>query len=264
MPDIYKLRQKQIASFEKSFEPFITDLNKSIRAGLRDLDTVNGLIVPDNEALETAIQVRQEISKAIVDYDVLVEASVKQSKDIFTAIKINARSVLDRQRLGGIDKLTVDALIRSQDIIMKDISDKFSSELGRALNQNVMGGVSLEDTLELIDSKVEAFANEALTNLRTIKNDFSQNAEDLVAESVGFGDEEDDIWEYIGAPLQDNSHKECIWALTQKPGFPYFTNAERIEFESGGGFPHTEPRWNCQHNFFMSNVTHEEAFGAAA
>ena len=260
MINIYELREAQVEKFKKDFESFITALDKSINKKLRNIETINDLSVIDNANLERVILIRQEISKAMLSYDDLVADTVKESAKIFDAIKINAKEVLSRSRLGGIDKLTVDAMLKTQNFIMIDIADKFEGEVGRALMANVMGGVQLEKAVELIGNTTEKFFNEALTNLRTAKNAFSQNAEYLVADSVGFGEDKDDIWEYLGAPLQANSHPECNWAVPKR----YFTNDERLEFESGGGFPHTEPRYNCQHNFFMSNVTFEEAFVNAA
>ena len=144
---------------------------------------------------------------------------------------------------------------------MQNLGEQTLPAIHNAITQSVINGSTITQMTNQISGKLGKFEQYAKTYIVTAKREFIQKTENYVAEKINFGSEKDDIWEYIGAPLQDNSHPECVWALEQKENAPYFTNAEKEEFESGGGYPHTEPRWNCQHNFMITDMTYAEAFG---
>jgi hypothetical protein len=162
--------------------------------------------------------------------------------------------------LSGFDTQTIRSIQAMDYGKLQGVAEKFIAGVGDKFVNSVATGQQFSTLLDETVKQAERFKNEALTQINTMQNVFRQNLEDKLAEEIGF--DNTNVWIYMGAPLQANSHKECIWALTQKAAAPYFTNEEKEEFERGGGpltIVHGEPRWNCQHNFFMTSLTLKEA-----
>lgn len=243
--------------FDRRIEQVIEDLNREIKSAL-NFDMNGGIIIENNKNIDLAIRSQLELAAALKEsgYYTLAAKAVAENKK-YIAERLANFSI---DEFGMTTKQTLDGLLRLDYGKMQTVSSKLIPSVKQKIFDSVITGKSYSQLLLDIDSDLERFKNEALTQLRTIRREFRQNVEDNIAEEIGFGEEKDDIWEYAGAPLQANSHAECIWALTQKKGAPYFTDEEKKLFQSGGLYPHTEPRWNCQHNFFITDKKYKEVF----
>jgi hypothetical protein len=244
-------------NFDDSIEQVIEDLNRQIKSEL-SFDMNGGIIIENNKNIDLAIRSQLELSAALKEsgYYTLAAKAVAENKRYIKKRLFQ----FEIDEFGMTTKQTLDGLLRLDYGKMQSVSDKLIPNIKQKIFDSVITGKSYSQLQLDIDKSLEGFKNEALTQLRTIRREFRQNVEDSIAEQIGFGEEKDDIWEYAGAPLQSNSHAECIWALTQKKGAPYFTDEEKKLFQSGGLYPHTEPRWNCQHNFYITNKKYKDVF----
>lgn len=244
--------------FDSGITQVIEDLSHEIKSGLR-FDMEGGIILENTKNIDLAIKAQAQLAAALKEagYFTLAAKAVAENKK-YIATRLSEFGI---DEFGATTQDTLYGLLRLDYGKMQTVSSKLIPGVKQKIFDSVITGKSYSQLLQDIDKSLESFKNEALTQLRTIRREFRQNVEDNIAEEIGFGDEKDDIWEYAGAPLQSNSHAECIWALTQKTGSPYFTDEEKRLFQSGGLYPHTEPRWNCQHNFFISDKTYKEVFG---
>jgi uncharacterized protein YukE len=161
----------------------------------------------------------------------------------------------------GFDNNSLNAMIQMQYLGIETVQAQAVDAIKSATITYINTPTTIDKLLQDLQGRIDQLEAHTKTQLNTFYREYSQTLENQIAEQIGFGENKDDIWEYSGAPLQDNSHDECVWALTQKQGAPYFTNEEKIAFESGGLYSHSEPRWNCQHDFVMTNLTYAEAFG---
>jgi hypothetical protein len=244
-------------NFDDSIEQVIEDLNRQIKSALK-FDMNGGIIIENNKNIDLAIRSQLELAAALKEsgYYTLAAKAVAENKRYIKKRLFQ----FEIDEFGMTTKQTLDGLLRLDYGKMQSVSDKLIPNIKQKIFDSVITGKSYSQLQLDIDKSLEGFKNEALTQLRTIRREFRQNVEDSIAEQIGFGEEKDDIWEYAGAPLQSNSHAECIWALTQKKGAPYFTDEEKKLFQSGGLYPHTEPRWNCQHNFYITNKKYKDVF----
>ena len=189
-------------------------------------------------------------------YYSLTEKALKANNILYTEAVKRAGDTLGRQRFNGVSQKRINKMLKVDFQGMSNLGDTNITAIHNKLLEAIRDGKKRRVLVKELKGEINKFQNHAETYIKTSRREYAQLTEDEIAKSVGFGDEKDDIWEYIGAPLQDNSHKECIWVFEVHGVL--FTNKEKIEFESGGLFPHTEPRWNCQHNFFISAQDFED------
>ena len=256
-----ELLKQQNELFEKNMLKVINEFNKSLVAMVSKLDSVNGkLLITDN--VKNAVLIKKQIGEALKDagYFDLIKNTVEANEKILDLQMIDIGKRIG-SKFGSIDQTTIRALFKMDFTGMQNLADTAMPAISNAIMQSVMVGAPVKKMMEAVEGQLGKFEGYAKTYLKTAKSQFIQNTEDIIANDIGFGEDKDDIWEYFGAPLQDNSHEECIWALERKPHTPYFTDTERQEFEAGGGYSHSEPRWNCQHNFLMTNLTFKEYKG---
>jgi hypothetical protein len=189
-------------------------------------------------------------------YD-LAKQFTRNNKD-FTTVQIKEMATRFKDAAsyyGALEKTVFKGLQNMQYNGMTVLGSTRVNAITEALYNSVIAGTSNAQLQVVLEKQLDMFGQYAETYIRTAKREYSQQTEFEIARDAGI---EDVIWEYIGAPLQDNSHEECIWALTEKEHAPYFTTAEMEEFQAGGGLEHTEPRWNCQHIFGITDMTMEE------
>ena len=253
--------EKQNAYFEKQIDKILTKLSAEIKKLIK-FDTVGGAVLDNNDNLRRAVVIKKQIENALRDmgYFSLVQKSLDDNGVVFEQRLAEVTKLLNVDKLANIGKGTLRSLNKVYYDKLSGVADKFIAGIQDKIYNNVLLGQQYSTLIDDTLKAAESFKNEALTQMRTIKQNFIQQTEDELAEQIGFGEEEDDIWAYVGAPLQDNSHKECIWALTEKLHTPYFTNAEKDMFLSGstGTFSFDPVRWNCQHVFNMTDLTYEE------
>ena len=269
MRSVTQEASKQIFQFETNIKAIIAYISQQLGTALQDLTLIDGIVARSNDASYATILGELTRSLESSNLGTLISEDIKQQVNlIYTQIDDIAK-ILGKDRLGQIDISTLQGLADLQRGRMLRVQNVLINNLDNLVYHSIVGGAPITELVQAAQMEVEKFKNEMLTQIRTAKREFIQNVEDNIAEQIDFGIDENDIWEYTGAYIQDNSHDECIFALGQDPfntgippkyGAPYFTNEEKIQFEAGGLFPHKEPRWNCQHYFAISNVTYAEAF----
>jgi len=250
-------------NFETALDKSIREITAEVMA-VADFDIEDGIIAFTHENIDKAILIKSQLPGIIkkAGYFETVAKALDDYIAIATERTSAVKGLFDVTSLSGFNKTAIKAIQAMDYSKLDGVADKFIVGVGEKFINSVATGKQLPTLIDETIKQAENFKNEALTQLNTMQNVFRQNLEDQLAEEVGFGEDADDVWVYQGAPLQANSHKECIWALTKKAGSPYFTDEEKREFERGGGvltIQHSEPRWNCQHNFFMTALTREEA-----
>jgi len=258
MPTSTELLKQQTAAFEREMAKVIRRLEKEINLIIDKYKTVNGVIVK-NADLSRVITVGNQLEEALRSsgYYELAEKALEGNRELMVLEIANLKELLGRSRLGQIDATTLNNLLKVKYQGMLDQAGLNVIAIKETLFNSVTLGLPMSTLRNELTGKLGRFGRHATTYIRTAKREFIQTTEDTIADQIGFGEEKDDIWEYVPSLLQSDSHKECIWAVEKK----YFTNAEKISFESGGGYSHSEPRWNCVHHFAISNLTYEEAFG---
>ncbi len=251
-----------MTDFEKNLAKIMTKLENKIEKFVGKLDSVKGNLTVTKENLSQSVVLYNEIQETLkkAGYGEIVSNTLFDNKNM---IKERSLAVGKFKEMGKFDKTILTNLVNVQYGEIMALEVDAARAVKATLMNQVIAGVSRKDAISMLkkqlDTKLRSYTE---TYVRTAKQQFTQQVEDEIAKSIDFGKEKNDIWEYAGADLQDNSHDECIWALTSKEHAPYFTNAEKEEFEAGGGFEHTEPRWNCQHNFFITDMTYEEYLSA--
>jgi len=243
-------------SFEQELAKIVKTLESRINKFVDAMAIQDGRFLVKQENFKNATILYNEVMGALRDsgFEDVIGKEMLKSKSIIDE-RIDAVSTF--KEVGKFDKTMLKDLMKTQFGEVMGLGNDAARSVKSVLMQQVISGAQRTEAVNLLKKTLETkLQRHAETLVRTSKNQFTQQVENELAKEVGYG--EKDIWEYAGAPLQDNSHAECIWALTQKEHAPYFTNAEKEEFEAGGLFDHTEPRWNCQHNFFMVDLTYEE------
>lgn len=252
----------QMSSFSGQMAAVIKSFNRKLNASLK-FTTEAGVILPIEQNFEQVTIMASELITALQEsgyYD-LAKKFVENNDD-FTRLQIKDMAKRFKKAeiyYGKISGTTLNSLKTMQYNGMADLGTSRLSAIKQTVYQSVLAGTSNDVLLNNLTKHLDQLSQYAETYMRTAKREYSQQTENLIAKEAGLTDI---IWEYIGAPLQDNSHEECIWALEDKPHAPFFTTEEKDEFEAGGGYDHTEPRWNCQHIFGITDMTYEEYEGA--
>ena len=173
---------------------------------------------------------------------------------ISTVNKTLSKARRNNKALNNIkfDKASIQSLIALNATEISDLQGSIASDLKQMIIRAIVIGQPPRQLLESIGKYVDLnFKNKLSTIYNTLENTYQQKTEDILAKQIEF----DGVWEYIGSPLQANSHPECVWALTEKPNAPYFTTEEKEQFEAGIIPTHlagrSAIRYNCQHYFIM-------------
>ena len=239
-----------------TIESLNSDIIKFLNKYVADLYYVNGVL--DSTDIRNVQRVSAFASDFINEFgDEYAELVTEISEDI----KRNINSTLAKARNTNpdlkdlkFDKASIEALLQLNVQELYNINSTLATELQSRLIQSIVIGLPQSDLMTQLEKYTDLnFKNKISTLYSTLENTYQQKTEDILASQIEF----DGIWEYIGAPLQANSHKECVWALTEKPNAPYFTTKEKEEFEAGTYPPHLEGRssirYNCQHYFIMTD-----------
>lgn len=257
--NITDLIEKQSLDFEREMAKVIRRLERNIQDIIDTLRMRDGQMIVSAENINRAMALSKQLEKALREsgYYELAERSLKANNKIMTAQHEELKALLGRERLGQIDTSTLQALQKLKFTGMTNLGDNALIGIREAIFNSVNLGLPIGTLRDEITKKLGGWEKYADTYIRTAKREFSQQVENNAAELIKFGTEKDDIWEYVPNILQANSHKECIFAVNKQ----YFTNDEKMQFESGGLYSHSEPRWRCVHRFVITNKTFEESFG---
>lgn len=249
----------QVLTFETNLASIIRAFSSKLNASFK-FTTVKDVIVPIEENFEQVAIIAGELAESLTNagyYDLVKEFT--SNNDDFTVQQIKDMSKRFKKAktyYGAIEPTTLSSLKSMQYNGMADLGVTRLNTIKSALFQSVLAGTSRETLIANMEKQMQILEREATTYLRTAKREYSQQVENQIAKEAGLTEI---IWEYVGAPLQDNSHPECRCALEEKEHAPYFTQEEKDEFEAGGGeCAHDEPRWNCQHIFGITDLTYEE------
>ena len=257
MPTTAAIIKSQVVDFNSQMAKIISDLNKYINYG-KNFTIEAGWIMPIEANFESAIMISNGLMDALADsgyYDLIKKFSTN-NKDFSTQqIKEMAKRFKGAETYyGAIEKTTLTSLQTMQYNGMAQLGQEYVGKIGQVLYSSVITGTTDKQLLMGLETQLGNLSRYSETYLRTAKREYSQQTEFEIAKAAGI-DRGETIWEYIGAPLQANSHPECEYALIDKPHAPFFTTAEMEEFQAGGGYDHTEPRWNCQHIFGITDMT---------
>jgi len=261
MATTQEILNNQEKYFAKELEKIIDNLHKEVNRIVAKLDFDDfGNILSNDRNFKKIATLQAQITKAFKQsgYEKLTGKVLKDNKAIY-----NSRAKATGFKLGEVDKNTLKALTELNYNYMQELNADGLSAVLKSLTANVTTGANFKELIQNIENSLEGRLKPyAETYMNTAKREFVQKSENLIAEEIDFGQDKNDIWEYIGSPLVEKSHLECIWALTQKPHFPLFTNEEKILFDAGLGSPQYKNRsairWNCRHWFAITNITHEE------
>lgn len=233
--------------FQQKLEEILQDFEKRVSRILMKMDSKGGKIVESQaEILLRSKEIKDALKEA--GYYNLTNEFLKKNEKIINERK---KELEKYTRIGSIDKNAIKDLTKTHLIGMEEIGRHTAESIRNAILQGTLAGTNKTKLIETIRSEIGKMSRYAETYYNTAKTQYRQTAEDILAEEIGFGQRKNEMWEYVGAPLQKNSHPECIWALSQRKN-PYFTTKEKEDFEAGvGAFPHPIPRWNCQHYFIM-------------
>lgn len=192
-------------------------------------------------------------SKRVIDYmnenGFLVDLQ-GQGEELSRVVGKHLAEVKNRFDVVDFDAKTINALLEIDLENVYNITSETAMNIQRSFISNIATGSSVESTLNLVSGMVDKTTAEIGTLLRTFENTYYQMVEKEVADNINY----DGVWEYIGAPLQANSHAECRWVLSER-GSVEFTREEMEAFEAGTYPPHlagrSAVRYNCQHYFVM-------------
>jgi hypothetical protein len=258
-----------------------TNLERDLDSVIKTLQkTVDKYVLSLTDKIDLKTELKMTEINAMVDglYQALEQSGYNTTvmKSLADLQKTNAKYLADIkaripasaiESFSKFDQKSLNGLIKMQWLGIETVQAQSIDAIKQAVIQHIITPSSTASLISQVESKIDQLRNHTLAQINTFYREYGQQLENQVAEQIGFGEDKDDIWVYTGAPLQENSHKECIWALREKDGAfgddmnAYFTDAEKEEFEAGGLYEHTEPRWNCQHRFQITNVTKAEAFG---
>jgi len=248
--------EKQAEAFETAIKKVINKLDTKLTKLLNGLDTKDGVLL-DTQATKVLL-LKKELQKALIDsgYYKLAEETMKDNIKIMGIRIVELKETLGL-RLGEISKKTINGINKMSFGEMANIGEREILAIHNSIINSVIMGTQKTALVESLTNELSKFQNYAETYIRTSKRIFSQTIENNIAEQIDFGSEKDDIWEYLGAPLQSNSHAECEIAVPKR----YFTNDEKIEFEAGsiGSLSFNPMRYNCLHQFMITNKTYKEA-----
>ncbi len=150
----------------------------------------------------------------------------------------------------SIDDSKIKELIKMSNDGIRSLHSDLINKLKRTLYQDRITGAKNSQILKHIKIDVKKFGKKADVYFNTARHQILQRTEDTIAKAIRYIG----AWEYVGAPLVNNSHLECIWAYQNRVN-RIFTTKEKDDFIAGiGAFPHSIPRWNCRHWFVMKKI----------
>jgi len=255
---IQTLNRKQQAEFERI-------VKKALRQVWPELERELAKLPRDGVNIAASAKSVMEVSRVTDRVEKLIESSglnegLTDTLQGYGKVSDYVRDGIERQlaaadiAYGSITMPDIKRVVNLSTELLNIRTAQGVSAIRSALTQAVVFGQPIEVAAASVKKALASIGHDALTDMVTAQRQYLQDAEDegaAQAQDILGLDDSDLVYRYEGAPLQDNSHPECVWALSEKPDAPYFTAAERDEFESGGGYPHGEPRWNCQHEFVL-------------
>lgn len=247
---------KQISEFDSKLAKIIDSVVVSLKDDLMsELETASGTIINSKKNQDYIIGITKTIRDELKNGGLfkLYRDEAKNNLELRKVQELEIANRLDFDvDFGRIDYSTLNGLSNMQTNYLSELTEQQVLNIAKGLNANVLFGVKFNDALSMITKDLTILENRASTYLQTAKRNYLQATEDKVVESFRINND-DKVWEYVGSPLQSNSHPECKKAVPKR----FFSNKEKEDFESGkfGSMRFDPARWNCQHNFILSIKT---------
>ena len=245
----------KLTGFDKELAKIVAKVKKDVELAIAQLPAINGNFDSLKFDEVQLLQINDSIITSLEanGYNDLIANQLGDMRKELTN-RVNDLRKAGFEQLGEVRASDLDNLINYNATefgrVTQDISEKIQTQLA----QQILAGSPLEETIPALATTLSSdLKRYSETWMRTAYQQYQQKVEDTLANEIGYGEEEDDEWEYIGAPLQNNSHSECVWALRERKD-NIFTTKEKEAFQTGnayGGQP-APPRYNCQHYFVMS------------
>jgi len=240
--------QKYDDNLAKITASMLDEIGKVLR---QEFNILGGNIVPDLQRLTTVFQDVERIITENPEYFNVTEKLLNEGQaELTERLKLLSKQ-FPNKKLGDLTFEKLKTITDLQVQTFAQVPQQTLFAIKDIIQLNVVQGANYDTLVEAIrkqlDDKLKRYAT---TYMSTAKNQFTQEMEYTLAEQINFSDNY--YWEYFGDPLVENSHPECIWALTQKENAPYFTEEERQAFEAGTIPGHNPIRYNCHHNFRMT------------
>lgn len=230
----------QAAWFERNMSKVLTTLQKRIEAYVNDFQSAKGILLDTDLNSQMAYQSYASLTELLREsgYFQLVEAAQAKESDIIRYMRNN--------RPKGAIPLAFTAATAEK---LKGLSAVYAANYGSVAAQqmrgiqgiivnSVTGGLNANDAIKQIRDVVEdKLKRYATTYFNTTRNKFIQAVEYANAAQT----EGETYWEYFG-PDDNVTRPACQEGLE----IGYFTDAERIEFESQIA---DERAYNCRHGF---------------
>ena len=247
--DIERILDQNNDKMITSLKSAINGLQRAMEDAVFSKITTKGNSIPN---IENNIQYLNgsynELLKTLNNsgYDNAVREVIANETDMIKQIKaLYAKSSFPME-FTSINTQSLSALQQQQFAYFHNLGVNAVNSIQKALVDSIIGASETSYLIQTIQDELgDKLARYATTYFQTAKNQLLQDVQEMSANN--YRDAGVEIyWEYRG-PDDIKTRDECNWALSKR----VFTDEEYQEFLSGGGYPHTEPRWNCRHVFVM-------------
>lgn len=256
----------QMKTYESELARIVSKIEKELIKLYGDFDITDGMLENNVANTQRLVELYDDIFAIVNDpeYSQLnFEAVQANNKILETRIpeikKVLSEAGYSAERLGSITLETFQNINQIDfTSIVRGGTQTTANALFDNIKLNITQGISFKEAVAQMEKQVsEKMKQYSLVQMRTAKRQYFQEVEYTSAVSVGFGQDDEDLWIYTPDILVDKSHCECIWALNDKPQTPYFTTQEMNYFNAGiipkSCNPRSAIRYNCVHTFRISS-----------
>ena len=246
--------------FEKDLIPILKKIKKDIDLSLANFNIKNGKFTYDKFSDVQLMKFNESFISSLKysGYNKLVGKYLGKSRKYLTDRIKGLKTSFPE--LAEFNVKNLDSIVEINagefSLVGQDVAAKLQTRLANQL----INGESLKDSTEILSGLLDkSLVRYSSTWLKTSYQRYIQGSEDALSKELGFGSSKDDIWEYVGAPLQKNSHSECVWALQTRRD-SIFTTKEKKAFQNGTAYSSqpAPPRYSCQHYFIISSKSLQE------
>lgn len=218
---------------------------------VEELETAKGVIAGTNSNLALSTELSGKFTQALNDsgFKSALARIEKNSMDFIRKTLSDLSIEQGGREISALKfKSLVNANIREIVQVSGQVIDSSANMVIQKVTTANIAKVRMADLVkDLKKALPDNLKRYAKTYIDTGMRIVSQQAQIESVKEAGFEFNEI-LWDYVGAPLQSNSHPECIWAL-QNRATTLFTDEQRLEFETK-----YNPRYNCHHQFQLSST----------
>jgi hypothetical protein len=214
--------------FEKDLIPILKKLKKDIDLSLSSFNIKNGKFTLDKFSNVQLMKFNESFISSLESsgYNKLVGKYLGKSRGYLTDRIKGLKTSFPE--LAEFNVKNLDSILKINAEEFNLVGQDIASKLQTRLTNQLINGESLKDSTIILNGLLDkSLVRYSSTWLKTSYQRYIQGSEDALSKELGFGSSKDDIWEYVGAPLQKNSHSECVWAL-QTRNDSIFTTKEKF------------------------------------